>query len=216
MLQQRIKRLANYTGMSLVSKTTDEIMFQHRRISMIGNKEKFKGMPLSLVLAPYFAGIGIIMLGVIPMMLGGFHRNHLSLGVGAIIMVLGGALFILGIIFQLIMLYRIWYIIQDGNVRTTPGKAVGFLFIPFFNFYWIFVAYYGLAVDFNRYIQEREYNIAPLTPGIFMSNAVLSLCEMIPTLGSLAALANLVISIIKWVQTASRLNALVAIKNKDM
>ena len=40
--------------------------------------------------------------------------------------------------------------IQAGGVRTTPGKAVGFLFIPFFNLYWVFTTYVGLAKDWNR------------------------------------------------------------------
>ena len=32
----------------------------------------------------------------------------------------------------------------------SPGKAVGFLFIPFFNYYWIFVVFRGFAVEFNK------------------------------------------------------------------
>lgn len=49
-----------------------------------------------------------------------------------------------------IYLYRAWRLIQPGNVRTTPGKAIGFMFIPGFNLYWIFVAIAGLPKDWNR------------------------------------------------------------------
>ncbi len=49
-----------------------------------------------------------------------------------------------------IYIYRAWRLIQPGNVRTTPGKAVGFLFIPFFQIYWIFVAIVGLPKEWNR------------------------------------------------------------------
>ena len=53
-------------------------------------------------------------------------------------------------ILMLIILHRAWRVIQPAGVRSTPGKAVGFLFIPFFNLYWIFVAFVGLAKDWNR------------------------------------------------------------------
>ena len=31
--------------------------------------------------------------------------------------------------------YQAWSAIQDGHARTSPGRAVGFVFIPLFNFY---------------------------------------------------------------------------------
>ncbi len=60
------------------------------------------------------------------------------------------------LVIQYILLYRYWSAIQDGNVRTTAGKAVGFLFIPFYSFYWVFPAHQGLAEDTNRYCRERN------------------------------------------------------------
>lgn len=54
------------------------------------------------------------------------------------------------------LLYRCWMIIQDGEARTTPGRAVGFLFVPFFNLYWIHVVTVGLAEDMNRYCEARK------------------------------------------------------------
>lgn len=58
--------------------------------------------------------------------------------------------FVLFIVLKMIVLHRAWRTVQFGGARTTPGKAVGFLFIPFFKFYWLFVAYLGLAKDWNR------------------------------------------------------------------
>jgi len=55
-------------------------------------------------------------------------------------------------VLECILLYQFWKLVQDGNARTTPGKAVGFLFIPFYNFYWMFIAYWGLANELKRYI----------------------------------------------------------------
>lgn len=60
-----------------------------------------------------------------------------------------------GGVLQYILIYKFWQIVQDGFARTSPGKAVGFLFIPFFNFYWLFVAYFGLSRDFKSYIERH-------------------------------------------------------------
>lgn len=57
---------------------------------------------------------------------------------------------------MMVLLYRFWSLIQDGNARTSPGKAVGFCFIPLFNLYWYYVVYVDLAKDMNRYCQERK------------------------------------------------------------
>jgi hypothetical protein len=45
------------------------------------------------------------------------------------------------IIFRSIFLYRQWSLLQWHGARTTPGKAVGFGFIPLFCFYGWFVAH---------------------------------------------------------------------------
>lgn len=46
-----------------------------------------------------------------------------------------------------ILHFKCWATIPRGIARTTPGLAVGLLFVPFFNFYWCFVSYAGLAED---------------------------------------------------------------------
>jgi len=69
-----------------------------------------------------------------------------------------------GAVLQYVLVYKLWQIVQDGFARTTPGKAVGFLFIPFFNFYWWFVAFFGLSKDQNVYIDRhfRENQVEPV------------------------------------------------------
>jgi len=70
-----------------------------------------------------------------------------------------------------IYLARIWSTLQYGRARTTPGKAVGLLFVPGFNLYWLFVAFYGLAQDWNRITARfADLNRAPkLNPGLFLA-----------------------------------------------
>jgi len=54
------------------------------------------------------------------------------------------------------LLYQLWKLIPADIARTTPGKAVGFCFIPLFNFYWMFVAWQGLGQDMNETLEQRN------------------------------------------------------------
>lgn len=75
---------------------------------------------------------------------------------GWVIASLGSIFAILSGVFLYMNLYRAWSCLQAGAPRTTPGKAVGFLFIPFFNLYWLFVAIAGLPKDWNRIVSSYE------------------------------------------------------------
>ena len=113
-----------------------------------------------------------------------------------LIILIGIPLLIAAIVVGCILLYRGWAVIQDGNARTTPGRAVGFLFIPFFNFYWAFVAYHGLAVDTNRYFASRGSTRAPMSEGVALWLAITSIASIIPYAGWVAAIACLVLQFI--------------------
>lgn len=87
----------------------------------------------------------------------------------------------------------------QGLARTTPGKAVGFLFIPFFNFYWAFQAVPGLATDVNRTLEAMGH-VHPNSPpsprvsrGLGIAWCVCSILGAIPFVGVLTGLAGLVI-----------------------
>ena len=115
-------------------------------------------LPIVLFLA--HLGIGVLMSssGEIP------DENAALFGI--IMMVCGAAGWICLIcymIFTYIYLYRAWQYIQDilGLARTTPGAAVGMLFIPFFNLYWIFNVFPGWATDYNRYLDTKGATTVP-------------------------------------------------------
>ncbi len=55
-----------------------------------------------------------------------------------------------------VLLYKMWKIVPSDLARTTPGRAVGFLFIPVFNFYWLFPAIWGWTKDFNSFLRQRQ------------------------------------------------------------
>jgi hypothetical protein len=64
-----------------------------------------------------------------------------------------------------VLLYKAWASIQGGPVpvRTTPGKAVGFMFIPLFNIYWMFMAIWGWTQDYNAVVAQKNPS-APRMP----------------------------------------------------
>jgi hypothetical protein len=127
----------------------------------------------------------------------------------AILFILAGCIvWGFGIVILCILLYRAWQSIQDGNARTTPGKAVGFTFIPLFNLYWFFVAWYGFAQDYNRYIERYAITVPKLNESLFLAYCILNVCSIIPYVGGLAALAALVMYILMINKTIDAVNAL--------
>ena len=72
-------------------------------------------------------------------------------------LLLGNAI-ISGIV-QLRLLHKAWSVIQDSQTSMTPGKAVGYLFIPFVNLGWVWRAYMGFVDQYNKYIERRGLNV---------------------------------------------------------
>jgi len=54
------------------------------------------------------------------------------------------AMILIGVILSNIvllrMLYKTWAALPSSQARTTPGRAVGFMFVPFYNLYWVWNA----------------------------------------------------------------------------
>jgi hypothetical protein len=91
-----------------------------------------------------------------------------------------------------------WGLIQDGYARTSPDRAVGFLFIPFFNFYWVFVAVWGLADDMGRFPRRHggPLDMVPPSSGLALAFCVLFICTCVPYLNALAIIPMLVVMIL--------------------
>ena len=98
-------------------------------------------------------GVGIMALGV-SVAKDGRNADGILL-LGMTFMMIGIVVLIVGTIFGCILHYHLWKVIPEDIARTTPGKAVGFLFIPLFNFYWMFVSCLGLSKDLNKALQQR-------------------------------------------------------------
>jgi hypothetical protein len=113
---------------------------------------------------------------------------QIGLAIAAIVcVVLGTLLQTAGGVVYLFLLYRAWRVVQDGQARTTPGKAVGFLFIPYFNLYWIFVALFGLPKNLNAFIHRHRVPAPYASPVLGLTVCLLQIFTSIPVVG-LAAL----------------------------
>ena len=66
-------------------------------------------------------------------------------------LILGVWLLINTIVFVSLLLFQCWKALPEAHRKTTPGMAVGFLFIPLFNFYWAFVSFLALAKGYYSY-----------------------------------------------------------------
>ena len=103
---------------------------------------------LAVVLALWAGGTAAITMG------GWGWMEGTSIGVLIPVLVIGIPMLLTAYIMTFVLLYRSWAIIQEGRARTTPGKAVGYCFIPVFNFIWVFVAVTGLVNDMKDYRQR--------------------------------------------------------------
>ena len=122
----------------------------------------------------------------------------LGLGLPLCFVCIGLPMLIAGVVLRMILLYRCWELIQDGRARSTPGKAVGFCFIPFFNLYWIFQTVPGLATDTNTYLRERNLAAQPISSGMPVAWCVLLLLTAIPYVGLLLLIPLIIVEILLW------------------
>ncbi len=137
------------------------------------------------------------------------ERPGLGIQLLAILGILGFVQFLIAqMIYTFLILWKMWGSIQDGYARATPGKAIGFLFIPFFNVYWIFQAWGGFPRDYNNYVDRRRLNVPHLSSGIFTAYPVLILLTAIPFLGILVALVNMFLFAAIISKTCDAVNAL--------
>lgn len=71
-----------------------------------------------------------------------------------------------------VLLYRCWDFLQDGSARMSPGRAVGLLFLPGFNFYWNFEAIGGLAADIRAEASRRQVSAEWVSEGLALTYCV--------------------------------------------
>jgi uncharacterized membrane protein len=117
---------------------------------------------------------------------------------------------ILGAVFMFVLIHRMWSSLQDDHARTTPGKAVGFLFIPFYNFYWAFQVFPGFATDYNNHIDRRGLAAPRMPGGLFVTYVIFCFLAIIPVLGLVIVVVNFFIGLVMVSKICDGINALAA------
>ncbi len=87
-----------------------------------------------------------------------------------------GNIFLIGsVVIELMLHYKMWSAIQDGDASVSAGKAVGLLFVPVFNIYWALYAVVGFAEDYNAFIRRHRVQAEKLSIALFLSYAAVLL-----------------------------------------
>ncbi|MFH2137878.1 MAG: hypothetical protein ABII88_05165 [Candidatus Omnitrophota bacterium] len=93
----------------------------------------------------------------------GWLGSRQVMGELSILMILGGLGLLFVAVYIVIMLYRLWKFVIEESLNSglqpsieSPGAAVGQLFIPFYNFYWVFICLRGLSRDLNALAAQRN------------------------------------------------------------
>ena len=73
---------------------------------------------------------------------------------------------LIGLLCSSSILHKLWSLIPVEEAKTTPGKTVGFLFIPIFNLYWNFIVFYGLVQALDSQTRRRGINNKKVSKGL--------------------------------------------------
>lgn len=101
------------------------------------------------------------------------ERDRDFLIFGGVLALLGTVVGIYSTVVRFVLYYKMWAAIQDDHVRTSPGKAVGFLLVPLLNIYWAVYMFVGFARDYNDYAQRHSIRTERLSEGLFLQYAIL-------------------------------------------
>ena len=71
----------------------------------------------------------------------------------------------LPVVVYFIQIFKFWQLVPTSEAETTPGKAVGFLFIPFYNLYWIHVAFYKLGKHYDAFDGQNSFKTSSIGLG---------------------------------------------------
>lgn len=146
------------------------------------------------------AYVGIFIFGLTAGIVAQMERVSVWEAGGGKWMLLSVALTVYLVVIQLILWWKAWKSIQEYGARTSPGQAIGFLFLPVVNLYWVFQAFWGYSKDFNSNIETYNLDIPRLSEGLFLAYTVVLLLTALtfwfPPLNVPLSLANIVLAIL--------------------
>jgi CBS domain containing-hemolysin-like protein len=114
--------------------------------------------------------------------------------------------------------YECWKLLPSGYRKTAPEKAVGFLFIPFYNFYWFFISYPCLASGYYKFGKNNNISEIQEQDELAIAYAILSICNtffiLIPLIRSVTYIAAFVIFVLFYKRIVSYANLVSNMQSK--
>jgi len=128
-----------------------------------------------------FLGLGLIYLFCYVLMTDNIMAYRQALYKGAALLAFLGYLqfAMVATIYNFAVLAKMWSAIQDGANTITTGKAIGFLFIPVFNLFWIFKAWGSYPYEYNEFAARNQLEVPMLTSRAFTAFPLLLLLSSI-------------------------------------
>jgi predicted Ser/Thr protein kinase len=113
-----------------------------------------------------------------------------------------------------VLQYQCWTALPERYRATTPAQAAGFIFIPLFNFYWIFITLRRLADGFNAFREEHPGRPIRDARGLATAKAISFVCGWtigwIPGLGSIVAIVDAILFVLYYRAIVSNANQVIA------
>ncbi len=104
-----------------------------------------------------------------------------------VLTMVGSLLAVLAFVVTLILAYKMWAAIQGLGARTSPGLALGLMFIPLFQLFWQFVVYWGWTKDYNKLRQQAERPLPGMPEGLALAACILPIIGTLSTAVSFIA-----------------------------
>ncbi len=133
------------------------------------------------------------------------YNNNIDSAVFGVLIIIGVIALAISItiaVFYLLNLQNLLKEISPKNRLVEPGN-VWLMFIPLFNIIYPFILYPKICDSVkNEYSSRGIKEAGDFGRGLGIAMPILSLCGIIPVLGSLAGLANFILFIVFWVKMA--------------
>ena len=114
-------------------------------------------------------------------------------GLFSFLLFVGSLGLLVSTVYWAMILYRLWKFVitelsKSGLTPSvgSPGTAVGRLFIPVYNFYWIFICFRGLSRDLTTLASKRGIS-AKLSTGFATTVCIFCICGCVPFINFIAA-----------------------------
>ena len=91
----------------------------------------------------------------------------------------GNVFLVCSVLIELALYYKMWAAVQDSSASLSPAKAVGLLFVPFFNIYWSLYMVVGFAEDYNAFVRRYSVRTKDLPLTLFLIYAFLFMLSSI-------------------------------------